>query len=100
VISGSFDRNPADARHRHRFFPLRLETEPRGYLFWFKCFVAAECGEASWRRTMYHLSDQARMNFHGRSLPTRSGTLLMVLAYGALAIIAGVVFGTLSVHPF
>jgi len=24
----------------------------------------------------------------------------MVLAYGALAIIAGVVFGTLSVHPF
>jgi hypothetical protein len=59
-----------------------------------------QCGEASWRRTMYHLSDQARMNFHGRSLPTRSGTLLMVLAYGALAIIAGVVFGTLSVHPF
>jgi hypothetical protein len=49
---------------------------------------------------MYHLSDQARMNLHGRSLPTRSGTILMVLAYGALAIIAGVVFGTLSVHPF
>jgi hypothetical protein len=49
---------------------------------------------------MYHLSDQARMNFSGRSLPARSGTILMVLAYGALAIIAGVVFGTLSVHPF
>ena len=49
---------------------------------------------------MYHLSDQARMNFHGRSLPTRSGAILMALAYGALAIIAGVVFGTLSVHPF
>jgi hypothetical protein len=49
---------------------------------------------------MYHLSDQARVNFTGRSLPTRSGAIVMVLAYGALAIIAGVVFGTLSVHPF
>jgi hypothetical protein len=49
---------------------------------------------------MYHLSDQARLHLHGRSLPTRSGAILMVLAYGALAIIAGVVFGTLSVHPF
>ena len=49
---------------------------------------------------MYDLSDQARLNFHGRSLPTRSGAVLMVLAYGALAIIAAVVFGTLSVHPF
>jgi hypothetical protein len=49
---------------------------------------------------MYHLSDQGRMSFRGRSLPTRSGAILMVLAYGALAIIAGVVFGTLSVHPF
>ena len=49
---------------------------------------------------MYHLSDQARVNFGGRSPPTRSGTILMVVAYGALAIIAGVVFGTLSVHPF
>jgi hypothetical protein len=49
---------------------------------------------------MYDLSDQARLHFNGRSLPTRSGTILMALAYGALAIIAGVVFGTLSVHPF
>lgn len=50
---------------------------------------------------MYDLSGQARLHFNGRSLPTRSGaTILMALAYGALAIIAGVVFGTLSVHPF
>lgn len=50
---------------------------------------------------MYDLSDQARLHFNGRSLPTRNGaTILMALAYGALAIIAGVVFGTLSVHPF
>jgi hypothetical protein len=64
------------------------------------CFGADRSSPATWRRTMYHLSDQGRMNFQGRSLPTRSGAILMVLAYGALAIIAGVVFGTLSVHPF
>jgi hypothetical protein len=49
---------------------------------------------------MYHPSDQARLQLQGRSLPTRSGAILIALAYGALAIIAGVVFGTLSVHPF
>jgi hypothetical protein len=49
---------------------------------------------------MLHLSDQARLQFPGRSLPTRSGAILLVIAYAALAIIAGVVFGTLSVHPF
>jgi hypothetical protein len=64
------------------------------------CFGPNASSLSTWRRTMYHLSDQARVNLHGRSLPTRSGTILMVLAYGALAIIAGVVFGTLSVHPF
>jgi len=49
---------------------------------------------------MYNLSDHSRL--HGRSLSTRSGAagLFLTLAYVALAIIAGVVFGTLSVHPF
>jgi len=50
---------------------------------------------------MYRLSDQARLPLGGRSIPTRSrAAILVISAYVALAIIAGVVFGTLSVHPF
>jgi hypothetical protein len=50
---------------------------------------------------MRELSAEARLHLYARALPRRSGTGFHTAAlYGALAIIAGVVFGTLSVHPF
>ena len=54
-----------------------------------------------WRRTMRELSAEARLHLHARSLTglTRARIHLIAL-YSALALIAGVVFGTLSVHPF
>jgi hypothetical protein len=54
-----------------------------------------------WRSTMRELSAEARLHFYARSLSRRTGTGIHTAAlYGALALIAGVVFGTLSVHPF
>ncbi len=50
---------------------------------------------------MRELSAEARLHFHARSLDKRTGTGFHAAAlYGALAIIAAVVFGTLSVRPF
>lgn len=50
---------------------------------------------------MRELSAEARLHLYARSLSGRAGTGLHLAAlYGALALIAGVVFGTLSVHPF
>jgi hypothetical protein len=54
-----------------------------------------------WRSTMRELSAEARLHLYARSLSRKSGTGFHAAAlYGALAIIAAVVFGTLSVHPF
>jgi hypothetical protein len=53
-----------------------------------------------WRSTMRQLSAEARLHLHARSV-RRSGTGVHTAAlYGAFALIAAVVFGTLSVHPF
>jgi hypothetical protein len=50
---------------------------------------------------MRELSAEARLHFYARSLSRRAGTGLHAAAlYGAFAVIAAVVFGTLSVHPF
>ncbi|WP_291576817.1 hypothetical protein [Bradyrhizobium sp.] len=50
---------------------------------------------------MRELSAEARLHLYARSLSGRTGTGIRVAAfYGAFAIIAAVVFGTLSVHPF
>ena len=50
---------------------------------------------------MRELSAEARLHLYARSLSgrTRAGIHLVAL-YGALAVIAGIVFGSLSVHPF
>ena len=50
---------------------------------------------------MRELSAEARLHLYARSLsrPTR-GTVHLVAFYSAIAVIAGVVFGSLSVHPF
>ncbi|MGB8607375.1 hypothetical protein [Bradyrhizobium sp.] len=50
---------------------------------------------------MRELSAEARLHFHARSLSGRAGRGIHAAAlYGAFAVIAAVVFGTLSVHPF
>jgi hypothetical protein len=50
---------------------------------------------------MRELSAEARLHLHARSLSGRAGHGFHIAAlYGAFALIAAVVFGTLSVHPF
>ncbi len=50
---------------------------------------------------MRELSAEARLHLYARSLSRRGGQGFHVAAlYSAFAIIAAVVFGTLSVHPF
>ncbi|HSZ94862.1 MAG TPA: hypothetical protein VK767_01055 [Bradyrhizobium sp.] len=50
---------------------------------------------------MRELSAEARLHLYARSLSRKTGTGFHAVAlYGAFALIAGVVFGTLSVHPF
>jgi hypothetical protein len=54
-----------------------------------------------WRSTMRELSAEARLHLYARSLSRQTGTGFHAAAlYGAFALIAAVVFGTLSVHPF
>ena len=50
---------------------------------------------------MRELSAEARLHFYARSLSrgTERGFHTAAL-YGSLAVIAAVIFGTLSVHPF
>jgi Flp pilus assembly protein TadB len=50
---------------------------------------------------MRELSAEARLHRYARSLSERTGRGVHVAAfYGAFAVIAAVVFGTLSIHPF
>ena len=50
---------------------------------------------------MRELSAEARLHLYARSLSRKTRTGFHAAAlYGAFALIAGVVFGTLSVHPF
>jgi hypothetical protein len=52
-----------------------------------------------WRSTMRELSAEARLHHYARSLSRKTGTGFHAAAlYGAFAVIAAVVFGT--VHPF
>jgi hypothetical protein len=50
---------------------------------------------------MRELSAEARLHLYARSLSRKTGTgFHMAAVYGAFALIAGVLLGTLSVHPF
>jgi len=50
---------------------------------------------------MRELSAEARLHFYARSLSGRTERKIHVAAfYGAFALIAAIVFGSLSVHPF
>jgi hypothetical protein len=54
-----------------------------------------------WRSAMRELSAEARLHRYARSLTRRRGAgLHAAVLYGAFAVIAAIVFGTLSVHPF
>jgi len=58
-------------------------------------------GMQRWRLAMRELSAEARLHFYARSLSRRAERGLHTAAlYGAFALIAAVVFGTLSVRPF
>ena len=50
---------------------------------------------------MRELSAEARLHFQARSLSAKTAMRLHTVAlYSAFALIAAVVFGSLSVHPF
>ncbi|MGB8400909.1 hypothetical protein [Bradyrhizobium sp.] len=50
---------------------------------------------------MRERSAEARLHLHARAFSRKSATGFHTAAlYGALAVIAAIVFGTLSVHPF
>ncbi len=50
---------------------------------------------------MRELSAEARLHQYARSLSGRTGSRVHLVAfYGALALIAAILFGTLSVRPF
>jgi hypothetical protein len=54
-----------------------------------------------WRSAMRELSAEARLHFYARSLTRRTGrNIHSVALYGAFALIAAVVIGSLSIHPF
>ncbi|MCA6110691.1 hypothetical protein [Bradyrhizobium cenepequi] len=50
---------------------------------------------------MRELSAETRLHLYTRSTSRKSGTGFHIIAlYSAFAVIAAIVFGTLSVHPF
>jgi hypothetical protein len=50
---------------------------------------------------MYQRSDETRLNVSTRRLTERTMVRVQTFAlYGSLALIAAVVFGSLSIHPF
>jgi hypothetical protein len=56
---------------------------------------------AHWRRTLHELSAEARLHRYARALSKRSRSgIHLVALYCAVAVIAMLVFGTLSAHPF
>jgi hypothetical protein len=54
-----------------------------------------------WRTTMRELSAEARLHVHARTVSGRSVARFQTFAiYTSFGLIAAIVFGTLSVHPF
>ncbi|QPF81826.1 hypothetical protein IC762_18650 [Bradyrhizobium genosp. L] len=50
---------------------------------------------------MRELSAEARLHLYARSISRKTGPGIQTAAlYSAFAVIAAIVFGTLSVHPF
>jgi hypothetical protein len=53
-----------------------------------------------WKSTMRELSAEARLHLRARSLRRKPASVHLAAVYSAFAVIAAVVFGTLSIHPF
>jgi hypothetical protein len=49
---------------------------------------------------MREISAEARLHLYARSLKRTGSGFHLAALYGAFAVIAAVVFGTLSIHPF
>jgi len=49
---------------------------------------------------MRELKAEARLHWLARSLRRNGASAHLAAVYGAFAVIAAVVFGTLSIHPF
>ena len=49
---------------------------------------------------MRELKAEARLHLLARSLKRTGGSVQLAAVYSAFAVIAAVVFGTLSIHPF
>ncbi|WP_201456000.1 hypothetical protein [Bradyrhizobium macuxiense] len=50
---------------------------------------------------MRELSAEARLHLYARNLSRKTGSGIHTVAlYSAFAVIAAIVFGTLSIHPF
>jgi hypothetical protein len=49
---------------------------------------------------MREISAEARLHWRARSLRRNGSSVHLAAVYSAFAVIAAVVFGTLSVHPF
>jgi hypothetical protein len=59
------------------------------------------CAMRHWKLALRELSAEARLHLYARRLSGRAGRGRHIVAvYGAFAVLAAVVFGTLSVHPF
>jgi hypothetical protein len=59
------------------------------------------CAMRHWKLALRELSAEAHLHLYARWLSGRAGRGLHKAAiYGAFAVLAAVVFGTLSVHPF
>jgi hypothetical protein len=59
------------------------------------------CAMLRWRMIMRELSAEARLHIHARTVSRRALIRIEKLAlYSAFALIAAVVFGSFSVHPF
>jgi hypothetical protein len=53
-----------------------------------------------WKSAWREISAEARLHFYARSLERNETGPRLAALYSAFAVIADVVFGALSVHPF
>lgn len=53
-----------------------------------------------WKSAMREISAEARLHLHARSLRRAGNGIHLAALYSAFAVIAAIVFGTLSIHPF
>jgi len=63
-----------------------------------KSYLTAAMGRL--RTTIRELSAEARLHFYARSLKRTGAGFHLAALFSAVAVIAAVVLGTLSVHPF